>query len=276
MLKQRVITAFVLLFLILAVVFVLPAIWFDLFIALVLGIAVWEWSKMTGLTGLPARTAFLVVAVVLFAVLTHSPLSLTLALSVGALFWIGALILVCLYPQGKIAWANKPVLFLITLPLFFPGWLSFVYLRDQQYFAFHVLLMMGLVAAADIGAYFAGKAFGRHKLAPRVSPNKTWEGFVGGLLACCLLVLVAGLVFIMQVVQLNGMHWIKLFLSAILIAATSVTGDLFESMVKRYRDIKDSGTILPGHGGMLDRIDGLTAAAPVYALLLVFMQQDFL
>jgi phosphatidate cytidylyltransferase len=193
----------------------------------------------------------------------------------GIVFWLCALLLVCIYPAGKLLWANRPVLFVIALPLFLPGWLAFVYLRYQDFYAFHVLLLLALVAASDIGAYFAGRAFGKHKLAKTVSPNKTWEGFAGGLLVSCALILVIALVFISQFTPLAVQHWLKLVLAALLIAASSVVGDLFESMIKRYRDVKDSGSLLPGHGGMLDRIDGLTAAAPVYALLLILMQQDF-
>ena len=276
MLLQRVITSFALLFVILAVVFLLPPALFDVFIALVIGLAIWEWSMLSGLDSLPARLTYFVVMIAVIAVITHSPLPLFLVLVFGAAFWICALVLVCLFPSGKEFWANRPVLFGIALPLFLPGWLSFVYLRDQEYFAFHVLLLLGLVAAADIGAYFAGRAFGKNKMAKTVSPNKTWEGFAGGMVAVCVLVTVVALVFISQVTPLTSQHWARLFLAALLIAASSVVGDLFESMIKRYRNVKDSGKLLPGHGGMLDRIDGLTAAAPVYALLLILMQQDFL
>lgn len=276
MLKQRVMTAIVLLIVILAVVFLLPPLLFEIFIALVIGTAIWEWSRLAGLDALAHRIVFLLITALLFALITHAAVSVNAVFILGAVFWLLALVLVCLYPAGKAAWAHRAGLFLITLPLFLPGWLAFMTLRQQPYFAFHVLTLMGLVAAADIGAYFAGRAFGRHKLAPYVSPNKTWEGFFGGMLACCLLVVILAWSLVSQVTELAPMHWIKLLLAAVLIAATSVVGDLFESMAKRFRDIKDSGTILPGHGGMLDRIDGLTAAAPLYALLLINLQQDFL
>lgn len=276
MLRQRVVTSFALLFVILGAVFLLPAGIFDLFIALVIGLAIWEWSSLSSLDSLPARAAYVAAMVTVIAVITHLYFPLSFILVLGACFWAGALVLVCLYPAGKRFWANRPALFLIALPLFLPGWLSLVYLRYQEYHAFHILLLLALVSAADIGAYFAGRAFGRHKLAPRVSPNKTVEGFIGGLLACCALILVVALLFITQTTDLTPAHWLKLLFAALLIAASSVVGDLFESMVKRYRDVKDSGNLLPGHGGMLDRIDGLTAAAPVYGLLLMFLQQDFL
>ena len=276
MLRQRVLTAFALLFLILGAVFFLPGGMFDLFVALVIGLAIWEWSMLSRLDSVTSRISYMAAMVTIIAVITHLAFPLYFILLMAMVFWVCALVLVCLYPRGRQVWANRPALFVIGLPLFLPGWLSLVYLRYQEYHAFHILLLLALVSAADIGAYFAGRAFGRHKLAPRVSPNKTLEGFVGGLAACCALVLVVALLFIAQVTDLTTSHWFKLLLAALLIAAFSVVGDLFESMVKRFRDVKDSGNLLPGHGGMLDRIDGLTAAAPAYALLLMLLQQDFL
>jgi len=276
MLLQRVITAFILLFVLLGAVFLLPPGQFALFIALVIGIAIWEWSMLAMLKTGPGRAIYTAILIGLIALVTHAPVPPQGVLMAGAAFWLAALVLVCRYPAGKSIWANRPVLFAIGLPLFLPGWLALVHLREQQYYAFHVLFLFSLVAAADIGAYFAGRAFGKHKLSPRVSPNKTWEGFFGGLAACCSMMLIAAFAFVSKQYELGLQHWLKLLVAAILIAASSVVVDLFESMIKRYRDVKDSGTILPGHGGMLDRIDGITAAAPVYALLLMQMQQDFL
>ncbi len=276
MLRQRMVTAFILFVVVLGAVFLLPSSLFYLFIALVIGLAIWEWSMLATLDFRVGRAAYTAVLITLIALITHSPIPLQGVLLAGALFWLLALVLVCRYPLGSNLWGNRPVLFIAGLPLFLPGWLALAYLREQEYFAFHVLFLLALVASADIGAYFAGKAFGRHKLSPRVSPNKTWEGFFGGLAASCLLMLVTALVFVSQQSELGVQHWMKLLLAAVLIAASSVVGDLFESMVKRFSDLKDSGTILPGHGGMLDRIDGITAAAPFYTLLLIQIQQDFL
>jgi phosphatidate cytidylyltransferase len=125
-----------------------------------------------------------------------------------------------------------------------------------------LIFMMVLVVAADVGAYFAGRAFGRVKLAPRVSPGKTWEGVVGGMAS-------AGLVAV------AGAYWLQLPTASFLalcaaVAVASVVGDLTESMFKRSVGLKDSGTLLPGHGGILDRIDSISAAAPVFALGLMW------
>lgn len=149
------------------------------------------------------------------------------------------------------------------LLLLLPCWLSILYLRAQENFTFLILLLLALVAAADIGAYFSGRAFGKHKLAPKVSPNKTWEGVWGGMFACSLLMV--GTAIYTKV----SVNWFALIACTIALAAFSVEGDLLESMLKRLKGVKDSGSILPGHGGILDRIDGIIATAPLYAFFLM-------
>jgi phosphatidate cytidylyltransferase len=124
-----------------------------------------------------------------------------------------------------------------------------------------ILLIVAVVASADIGGYFTGRAWGKHKLKPAVSPGKTWEGFAGGVAANILLALVLW--------QVTGSNLVILLAIILPTSLVSVLGDLLESMVKRHRGIKDSGALLPGHGGVLDRVDSLTAAAPVFALALL-------
>ena len=146
--------------------------------------------------------------------------------------------------------------------LFF-AWQSLVYLCLQASGRQLLLFVVIAVVAADVGAYFAGRRFGKTKLAPGVSPGKSWEGVLGGLLA----VLLASLLFDYWQPGLIGSTFALLGV-AIAVAMASVLGDLFESLVKRTRGVKDSGSILPGHGGVLDRIDGLLAALPVFVFSL--------
>jgi len=276
MLWQRVVTSFALLALILGAVFVLPASLFYFFILLVMGIAAWEWSSLAGISSTVYRAFYVTALLAAMVVSTHNASPINLFFSMAIVCWLIALLFICLYPAAQDFWSKKMALIIAGLPLFVPGWLAFFVLRNQSNHEFHILLLFFLVAAADIGAYFAGRTFGKYKLAVRVSPNKTWEGFVGGVLACTLLLVITALIFSEQLPEMDLMRWFKLVIMGLVIAAFSVVGDLFESMVKRNRDVKDSGTILPGHGGILDRIDGLTAAAPVYALCLIQLGPEFL
>jgi phosphatidate cytidylyltransferase len=136
-----------------------------------------------------------------------------------------------------------------------PAALAFVILRPLE-----VLLVLLLVWIADTAAYFVGRAWGRHKLAPGISPGKTWEGALGGTAGALVYAIILG-------TFIEGLLWVPYLLAAALLAVLSIVGDLFESAVKRQAAVKDSGTLLPGHGGILDRIDSATAALPVAALL---------
>src|SRR5207302_1283767 len=127
-------------------------------------------------------------------------------------------------------------------------------------------ILLILIWAADTGAYFAGRAFGKHKLLPNVSPGKTWEGFFGAML---MTVIVMG--FVVYFLNIPPNNWVPLFLLGFVTVIFSILGDLFESMLKRQAGIKDSGKILPGHGGILDRIDSLTSAAPIFALGVIML-----
>ena len=276
MLAQRIVTSIVLLSMILGAIFGLSSSLFSLFILVMMGIACWEWSSLAGLKSLATRALYTTILLAIMVISIYSKMAWNLLLITGIGFWLLALFSICSYPASQLYWSSKPVLLFIGLPLFVPGWFAFFILRGQDDFLFHILFLLALVAAADIGAYFAGRAFGIHKLAAQVSPNKTWEGFVGGLLSCIILVVMAALIYSDYLPEMNLILWLKLLAFSIFISVFSVVGDLFESMVKRLRDVKDSGTILPGHGGVLDRIDGLTAAAPVYAILLLQFGPEFL
>lgn len=275
MLKQRVLTACFLLLLVLAAVYVLDPLQFSLFIGLVILTGAWEWSRLAGLRAPAARAAYVLAFALLLAVSRALPAeALDLVLALSLLWWLAAFLMVLSYPRGTGLWAHSPLLALAGVFVLLPGWLTFNFLREQAQFPLLILLLLAAVAAADIGAYFAGRRFGRRKLAPRVSPNKTWEGFWGGVASCCILILGVALGYRLAGLAVPGLVWLKLFGFALLLGMVSVVGDLLESMLKRFRDLKDSGRILPGHGGMLDRIDGISAAAPVYALLVMSIGAD--
>jgi phosphatidate cytidylyltransferase len=130
-----------------------------------------------------------------------------------------------------------------------------------EFGAGYVLFLLIMIAAADTGAYFSGRLWGRHKLAPQISPGKTWEGVLGAIAATLVIALSGALWF-----QVEPLYWMMFVGICLLTVLFSIIGDLFESMIKRQKGVKDSGNLLPGHGGVLDRIDSLTAAAPLFLL----------
>ena len=142
-----------------------------------------------------------------------------------------------------------------------PSWMALVSIRQQPDGDVFLLMLLLLVWGADIGAYFAGKTWGKKKLAPKVSPGKTMAGFWGGVGSC--VAIAVGFVIYLELSVLDGFYLVVL---SVIAGLASVLGDLFESMLKRQRGIKDSSKLLPGHGGVLDRIDSITAAAPMFVL----------
>lgn len=240
----------------------------------------WEWSGLMGLCKKFHRFAYVAVVAAVIALLhSHWPIESLwqqgqLVADANYLFtlafawWIVATFLVVKYPSMSRAWsegiAMRAVAGLLTLV---PLWLALNVLRSAQYVESEqfgstlIMVVLGIVWSADIGAYFAGKNLGKHKLMPKVSPNKTIEGLVGGLLTAVVFVLI-----FCHVAEVDKSMWLVYSVSTIVIALFSAVGDLLESMFKREAGLKDSGRCLPGHGGILDRIDSLTAAAPIFAL----------
>lgn len=283
MLKQRIITAIVLAPLALLAVFFLPLAGFSLFVALAFLIGAWEWSRFCHLTenmhryGYVVLTALMMVLVYLaLPSVLNWPLTAAVfvlpALGIGVLWWVCAVVLVLTFPRSESLWAKslwrKAVMGWLTL---LPAWLALVLIRsvdiEQNQFtgAWLICGLLGLVWAADIGGYLVGRPFGKTKLLPNVSPGKTVEGMLGGL----------ALVFLLVLALAATLGWpsqtLLFFFAALVLTILSVVGDLTESMLKRVAGVKDSGTILPGHGGILDRIDSLTATAPLYALLVALL-----
>lgn len=264
MLKLRIITALVLLPIVLGAVFFLDRLPFALVAGAFFVAGGWEWSAMMRKPALPLRLIWLAGLLGLMAAAEYWQPRWVLTLL--PLWWLLALVLVRGFPANQGLWYRTPLLAVIGYLLLVPSWAAVVQLQQAGALGlagpWALLFVLVWVWAADTGAYFAGRAFGRHKLAPDVSPGKTIEGLVGGLL---LALAVAAAVAVL--VPARGDLWAVLLVALITVLA-SVLGDLFESMVKRQAGIKDSGTILPGHGGMLDRIDSVTAALPVALAML--------
>ncbi len=273
MLKQRVITAIVLAAIFLAALFGLPAGYFSLFVGIVVLVSAWEWASLSGFSASWQRFAYtLAVLGVLLAAASYLGLGSDVRpslnddlirhlLLVGCGWWALALLLIQGYPSSSLLWGHSALRLLMGLMVLIPTWVALVYVRQQANGAWLLLLLIFIVAVADIGGYFVGRQFGRRKLAPAVSPGKTWEGFGGGI--------IANVVFAAGLAQVLDLPLVLMMAVIIPTSLVSVLGDLLESMVKRHAGVKDSGHILPGHGGILDRVDGITAGAPIYAMTLL-------
>ena len=257
-LRHRVITAAVLIAVLLVVLFALPPRATVGLVTLAVLLGAWEWSAFFKVRSRLLRAAYvLVVAVALplawRAAATRAGLEMLLGAAV--LWWAVALGWVIFAPRR----VHGAAAALAGLCALVPAWLALVRLRlAGAHGAEWVLFCLLLVWIADTGAYFAGRRFGRRRLAPLVSPGKTWEGVAGGIVACIPLAAAGSFWFS---VPLGG--FLVLCLAAV---ACSVVGDLTESLLKRFAGVKDSGTLFPGHGGVMDRIDSLTGAAPVLLL----------
>ncbi|MCX7208029.1 MAG: phosphatidate cytidylyltransferase [Proteobacteria bacterium] len=268
MLKQRIITALLLLPIVLAAIFILPnagvvgnLAWIA-FCGLIMVAAAWEWQRLSGMQGLLAKVYPLLTAA-LFALLSqliYQPF-LLLGLMLGAsLFWllINPLWLLKKWPLAAASNLNV----LLGWALILPAGLALIVLRTAGPWA--LLSVLAIAWVADSAAYFSGKAFGKHKLAPQISPGKSWEGVVGGSLGVLIYVYLLPKSLFTQGELLPLPYWLVI---AIVLTAVSVMGDLLESLFKRQAGIKDSSQLLPGHGGVLDRVDSLLAILPVAAAI---------
>ncbi len=271
MLKQRVYTALALVVPFLLILFAGAWQHFAWLAGMVMVLAAWEWAGLSGLKQRVSRaifTLFIASSGLLlgwFLQWAEHHQNLQTLLIVSAVWWAVALLWVQGYPSSAVLWGATPVRLVMGWFVLVPAWLALMYLRAQPAGAWLVLMVVFTVAAADIGAYFSGRAFGTHKLAREVSPGKTWEGVAGGLLFALVIGAVANLFII------HG-SWVSLVAVIVPTAFVSVLGDLVESMVKRHEGVKDSSKLLPGHGGFMDRVDGLVAAAPIFALAVMSTQ----
>lgn len=258
MLKARVMTALVLVAAFLAVLFLLPNRLAGIVFALVAALGGWEWA---GLMQAPSRGRILFGTLVLGLCLLFwsSPeQGFPLLWGLSAAFWL-------LFAPLWMKWRWSAACATVGLVVLLPAWAALVYLHDRS--PLLLLAVMALVWVADIAAYFTGRAFGKHKLAPAISPGKTWEGVAGAVIG----VLAYGFAVtpFLPIVQ----HIDRLVLAGflLLLTALSILGDLFESLAKRQVGAKDSSQLLPGHGGILDRIDSQTSTLPLVALCLTWV-----
>ena len=279
MLKQRVITAFAMLFGLLGAVFLMPRGGWMAVCSAVVGVAAWEWRGLQARSGV-SRFLFSFVTVSFFGAtvvaigLAETPASYSaglasvLACGVGfwlaiAPFWLGAK-----WPMHRPG-VGTMVGWLVIVP----AGVALVVLRDID--PWMLLAAMSVVWVADIAAYFVGRAFGKIKLAPSISPGKSWEGAIGAVVFVLIFGIVVATTWPALGVDIRRGVGTQLAYAAVLVLLTgvSIVGDLFESLAKRQAGVKDSGSILPGHGGLLDRIDSLTSTLPLVALALVLLRE---
>ncbi|MDO6682818.1 MULTISPECIES: phosphatidate cytidylyltransferase [unclassified Oceanobacter] len=279
MFKQRVITAMVLAPLMIIGIFFLPLKQFAIFIAAIATLGAWEWANIAGYERRWGRVAYaLMVFVCLYAsarLLRIHPDLLVYYLAVGALWWTVAFALVRRYPGGTSWWTSRPIRGALGLCVLVPMWVGFMHLKVQPHSSLLIVFVMLIVWGADTGAYFSGKRWGNSKLAPNVSPGKSWAGFWGGLATSAMVAILFGLGLDYWLRPMSQDDYWQLMLIAVITTVVSVLGDLVESMMKRHRGIKDSSSLLPGHGGVLDRIDSMAAAVPVFALCLHVLDWGF-
>ena len=263
MLKQRIITALILLPIALCGFFLLEGAGFALFIGLVVTLGAWEWARLAGLAEQLPRVVYAAIVALLLFLMYILPDVAPWVLGAAVLWWALATFLVLTYPRTSGQWSSVACKLVIGLLILLPAWQGLVYIKHMALGNWLIMAVMVLVWGADIGAYFSGRAFGKRKLAPAVSPGKSWEGVYGGLVLTLVITAVVGVVRDWSVKQI-----LLALIAAAVVVLISVVGDLTESMFKRQAGIKDSSNLLPGHGGVLDRIDSLTAAIPVFAVLL--------
>ncbi len=260
MLKLRILTAFILIPLVIGGIFYLSQPYFMGITAFITLLAAWEWSRLSGWTDLKRRSLYVGLQCIFLLSLMAFPMvtKWTWILVPGLVFWV----FLSIYLLNA---RKKPML--PTIPRYLRaslGWLiltlCWMALQALYLTPFYLLFMLLIIWLADTAAYVSGRLWGQHLLAPTLSPKKTWEGMIIGLLVTFFAAMLIQTFF-------NGVKpflW-QIFILVLLTSLASIAGDLFESQLKRLEGLKDSGHLLPGHGGILDRIDSLLAAAPVFA-----------
>ena len=255
---RRVATALVLVPVVVAIVLGLPPVVFQAALVLTVAGAAWEWSRLAGLGPAPLFAAAAAGSLALLLFSDRAP-GMWLAW-LGVAWWAAALVAILRFRLPSRV-PGRPAGALAGWLVLVPAGAALAEVHGRPSGPALAMTLLAVVWAADTGAWFTGRRFGRSRLAPRVSPGKTWEGVAGGL--------VAGVAAGAAGAWWSGIAWTLLVPAAAIAAGASVVGDLYESLCKRRAGVKDSGGALPGHGGILDRIDGLTAAAPAFAVVVL-------
>jgi phosphatidate cytidylyltransferase len=265
MLKHRVITGIILSLIVLSCILFLNSFLFTLVSLLIFLIGIWEWSRLFQANNQNRLLLFFVLSFLLI-LLAFTWFSYRVWITKFALYiflfsniwWLLALWIELRYPRHTLKTESFAMMILMGLLVLFPAWLAINIVHELPRGQWWIIFAISLVALADVGAYFTGRLFGKRPLLPKVSPKKTWEGVVGGLATSLIFAAVILGYFVKQQILL-------LLVICLFTVIFSIIGDLFESLIKRQANVKDSGTILPGHGGILDRIDSATAAMPFFA-----------
>jgi len=274
MFKQRVITALIIAGLFLSGVAFLEDEQGVVFLGAVWLLGTYEWCSFASIGNRLAKLAYVgvtalamtlvyqwvTIPVVGFDIDVIKPLLMTVAVA-----WAVMLLWVQTYPSSAIIWRSRPMVLLIGWVVMIPAWLAMAVLQSKMQYGALVIFVLLIAVANDTGAYAIGKNFGKRKLAPKVSPKKTWEGLVGGVVFALIVSFIIG--YAAGLENSEFQTWMRAAIAATLAA---IVGDLVESMLKREAGVKDSGALLPGHGGFLDRLDSLSAAYPIFALVYLF------
>lgn len=271
MLKQRIITALILVPLVLAAIYYLPTSILALLFGLIILTGATEWAVMAGGRSVQLKFVYpLLLAGLMFLSFTQlsESVSVSTLLNISLIWWfIAFLVIINLQTRNRLPKQHTGLYLIIGILVLLPAWMSLLYLHGNERLGpVWVFYLLAIIWTADTGAYFAGRAFGKHKLADKISPGKTWEGVLGGLVLVSFIALLC-LPYLIQ----SRETLIKLLALTIITVLASILGDLAESVFKRIAGMKDSGHILPGHGGIMDRIDSLTAAAPVFTAGLILL-----
>ena len=269
MLKQRILTALILFTLITIGILTLPTIYIALFMGLIIAVGAWEWSKLTELPNIVWRICYVMTILLLLGgawFFVHQYKSSFFSIVFFSVCcWLIALVLVMQYPKYNQCYSSKLNKALIGIVVLVPTWVAIVGLHSSDsYGPYLVIYLILLTSVADTSAYFGGKRWGVTKLAPVLSPGKSWEGVFSAIITTALFSALS--TFFLGIASQGIIEILEFIILSLVVVIMSIVGDLTESLFKRLANLKDSGSILPGHGGILDRIDSMTAAAPSFVV----------